>query len=177
VDGVAVDKVIGAPIQPGSVIRFGKNELWVVECAALYSKSERASAAQNRALVLAEDAPAVMRELHIATIACHDAMQGCKDWISIVRVALEWLNEPDEPPCVDCIEITDELRRTASVNRVTVFEEQQAYDVKNILRDVRLGTTMKLRLCSDPFLLAPVLTYVNDLKNWLSHQYQNHVHE
>jgi hypothetical protein len=148
-----------------------------VECAALYSKSERASAAQNRALVLAEDAPAVMRELHIATIACHDAMQGCKDWISIVRVALEWLNEPDEPPCVDCIEITDELRRTASVHRVNVFEEQQAYDVKNILRDVRLGTTMKLRLCSDPFLLAPVLTYVNDLKNWLSHQYQNHVHE
>jgi len=177
VDGEAVDKDIGYPIQPGSIIRFGKNELWVLECAALYTKSERAAAAQSRAFVLEEDDPQLMRELHIPTIACHDAIQSCKDWISIVRVALEWLNEPDEPPCVDCIEVTDELRRSASVHQISVFEEQQAYDVRNILCDVRLGTTLRLRLCSDPFLLAPVLTYLNDLKKWLSSQYEDHKHE
>lgn len=176
VDGDAVDKDIGYPIRPGSIIRFGKNELWTLECAALYSKSERAAAAQTRALLLEEDDPATMRELHIPTIACYDAIQSCKDWISIVRVTLEWLNEPDEPPCVDCIEVTDELRRTASVHMVSVFEEQQAYDVTKILKDVRLGTTLKLRLCSDPFLLAPVLTYLDDLKKWLTAQYDNHKH-
>jgi hypothetical protein len=174
VDGEPVDKDIGYPIQPGSVIRFGKNELWTLECSALYSKSERAAAAQGRALVLEEDDPAAMRELHIPTIACHDAIQSCKDWISVVRVTLEWLNEPDEPPCVDYIEVTDELRRTASVHSVSVFEEQQAYDVRQILRDVRLGTTLKLRLCSDPFLLAPVLTYLEELNQWLADQYENH---
>merc|ERR1711959_374139 len=135
-----------------------------------------AAAAQSRALILEEDDPMLMRDLYIQTIACHDAIQSCKDWISIVRVTLEWLNEPDEPPCVDCIEVTDELRRTASVHQISVFEEQQAYDVRNILRDVRLGTTLKLRLCSDPFLLAPVLTYLDDLKKWLSGQYESHTH-
>lgn len=94
-----------------------------------------------------------------------------------MRVALEWLNEPDEPPCVDCIEVTDELRRTASVHTVSVFEEQQTYNVQTILRDVRLGTTLRLRLCSDPFLLAPVLTYLQDLNKWLTQQYEGHVHE
>jgi hypothetical protein len=176
VDGRPVDKWIGAPIQPGSCIRFGKNELWLLECAALYGKSERAAAAESRALVLEEDDPAAMRELQIPTIACHDAIQSCRDWISIVRVVLEWLNEPDEPPCVDCIEVTDELRRTASVHTVNVFEEQQAYDVRKILDDVRLGTTLKLRLCSDPYLLAPVLSYLEELNNWLADQYESHKH-
>lgn len=176
VDGDPVDKDIGAPVQPGSVIRFGKNELWVVECSALYSKSERAGAAQNRAVLLEEDDPALMRELHIPSIACHDALQSCKDWISIVRVVLEWLGEPDEPPCVDCIEVTDELRRTASIHQVSVFEEQQAFDVKKILCDVRLGTTLKMRLSSDPYLLAPVLSYMDDLNKWLTSQYASHMH-
>jgi hypothetical protein len=177
VDGLPVDNLIGSPIHPGSTIRFGKNELWALECSALYSKSERAAAAHTRALLREEDDPTLMRELHIPTIACHDALHGCKDWIAIVRVALEWLNEPDEPPCVDCIEVTDELKRTASVHTVSVFEEQQTYDVKTILRDVRLGTTLRLRLCSDPFLLAPVLTYLQDMNKWLSQQYENHVHD
>jgi len=177
VDGEPVDQYIGYPIQPGSIMRFGKNEFWVLECTSLYAKSERAQAAWNRSLILEEDDPQAMRELHIPTIACHDAIQSCKDWISIVRVALEWLNEPDEPPCVDCIEVTDELRRTASVHMISVFEEQQAYDVRSILRDVRLGTTLKLRLCSDPFLLAPVLSYLDDLKKWLSGQYEEMKHE
>jgi len=177
VDGDPVDPDIGYPIQPGSVIRFGKNELWILECSALYAKSERAAAAQTRALILEEDDPAAMRELHIPTIACHDAIQSCKDWISIVRVTLEWLCEPDEPPCVDCIEVTDELRRTASVHMVSVFEEQQAYDVTKILKDVRLGTSLKLRLCSDPFLLAPVLTYVEELNTWLAGKHAEHKHE
>jgi len=176
VDGDPVDKDIGAPIRPGSIIRFGKSELWTLECCALYSKSERAAAAQSRALILEEDDPLLMRDLHVQTIACHDAIQSCTDWISIVRVALEWLSEPDEPPCVDCIEVTDELRRTASIHTCTAFEDQQEFDVRKLLRDVRLGTTLKLRLCSDPFLLAPVLNYLEEQQKWLDDQYENHIH-
>lgn len=177
VDGEGVDKDIGFPIQPGSIIRFGKNELWVLECSALYGKSERAAAAQGKAQIYEEDDPATMRELHISTVACHDALKSCKDWISIVRVTLEWLNEPDEPPCVDCIEVTDELRKTASVHMVAVFEEQQAYNAKDILKDIRLGTSLRLRLCSDPFLLAPVLTYLEELQNWLNSKYEEHAYD
>merc|ERR1711935_530474 len=60
VDGDPVDPDIGAPIRPGSIIRFGKNELWILECCSLYAKSERAAAAQTRALILEEDDPAAM---------------------------------------------------------------------------------------------------------------------
>lgn len=177
VDGDPVDADIGHPIRPGSIIRFGKNELWVLECCSLCSKSERAAAAQGRAAILEEDDPLMMRDLHIGTVACHDAIQSCTDWISIVRVSLEWLAEPDEPPCVDCIEVTDELRRTASIHPVSVFEEQQTYDVRKVLRDVRLGTTLRLRLCSDPFLLAPILSYLDELQNWTAGQMAGHKHE
>jgi len=179
VDGNYVDDRIGLAIQPGCIMRFGKQELWVLEESSLLPQSERGAFAHRRANVNAEDDPGSMRVLEIPSVSCHDSLHGCKDWISFVRVSLEWLNEPDEPPCVDKIEVIDERGHVDEKCKyfASSFEEQQAFDIKRILRDVRLGTTLRFRLCSDPFLLAPVLTYLEDLNKWLASEYENHTYE
>lgn len=179
VDGNPVDDRIGMAIQPGCIMRFGKQELWVLEESSLLRRGERGAAANRRANVNTEDDPGSMRELEIPSVSCHDALHGCKDWISFVRVSLEWLNEPDEPPCVDKIEVIDERGHVSEecTYFAASFEEQQAFDIKRVLRDVRLGTTLRFRLCSDPFLLAPVLTYLEDLNKWLAEKYESHTYE
>mmetsp|Transcript_70360 Transcript_70360/g.111238 ORF Transcript_70360/g.111238 Transcript_70360/m.111238 type:complete len:550 (-) Transcript_70360:73-1722(-) len=178
VDGNEVDDRLGLAIQPGCIMRFGKQELWVLEASSLLTQSERGAAANRRANVNSEDDPSTMRVLEIPSVACHDALRACKDWISFVRVSLEWLNEPDEPPCVDKIEVVDERGHVGGCQYIAAsFEEQQAFDIKRILGDVRLGTTVRLRLSSDPFLLAPVLTYLEELQKWLDERYESHTYD
>jgi len=178
VDGNEVDDWVGLAIQPGCIMRFGKQELWVLEASSLLTQSERGAAANRRANVNSEDDPSTMRVLEIPSVACHDALHACKDWISFVRVSLEWLNEPDEPPCVDKIEVVDERGHVGGCQYFAAsFEEQQAFDIKRIVGDVRLGTTLRLRLSSDPFLLAPVLTYLEELQKWLAERYESHTYD
>jgi len=167
VDGEVVDPDIGLQIEPGSVIRFGVNEMWRLEASGLHNRSGAAFVAHGRSLVNEIGDVSAVRELQVPSFACHHALHSCKDWISVVRVSLEWLDDPDEPPCVDCIEVLDELKRTASIHTIATFEEMQSYPIKSMLEDIRLGTTMRLRLCSEPYLLAPVLMYLEDLNRWL----------
>merc|ERR1712187_98731 len=79
VDGNPVDPKIGTAISPGSVLRFGKQEIWTLECSGLVTTSEKAVAAESRAaLLLEEEDTSGMRDLHVPSIACHEALQSCK---------------------------------------------------------------------------------------------------
>lgn len=155
VDGQPVETSSGVDITSGTVLRFGVNELWVLESAPLHQRLRTAELAWRQAQA-AED-PETIRELLVPSYSCDAALKRCQDWLSIVRVVLESLQEPDEAPCADCIEVKDECGRPVSRHLASTLEQQEAYDVQKILQDVHMGTTLKLRLSSDPCLLAPVL--------------------
>lgn len=174
VDGEPVDSTDGTEIGPGSVLRFGVNELWVVETAPLHQRLRSAEMACRQAQD-AED-PESIRELTVPSFSCDSALHRCGDWISIVQVVLEACNEPDEAPCADCIEVKDESGRPVSRHLAMTLEQQEAYDVKRILQDVRLGTTVRLRLSSDPLLLAPVLGHVEQVKSNVEELYRSRAH-
>lgn len=38
---------------------------------------------------------------------------------------------------------------------------QQKYDIQRILREIKVGGTVRLRLSNDPKLLAPILEYLD----------------
>lgn len=160
VDGEPVDPDVGTAIEPGCIIRFGVNELWVVERAAIHQRSYRAAVAINRARNNAVEDPATFRSLKIPSAACVAALRHCVDWDSMVRVVLEWCGQPDEPPCVDIIEIQDETGKPASRHVCTTMEEQTVYKVARILPEIRMGSTIRLRLSSDPTLLAPIMAHM-----------------
>jgi len=160
VDGEPVDPDVGTAIEPGCVLRFGINELWVVERAAIHLKSHLAEVSINKARKNAVEDPATFRSLKVPTAACTAALRHCIDWDSLVRVVLEWCGEPDEPPCVDIIEVADEIGKTVSRHVAATLEQQHSYQVGKIIQDVRMGCTLRLRLSSDPCLLAPILGHM-----------------
>lgn len=157
VDGEPVDKMIGTPIKPGSVIRFGIREMWVLEKAAMYKKSLASNIVGARAKANAVQDPYMMRELKIPSFACNDALQRCPDWLALVLAVLEERNEPDEPPCVNIIEIYDECDAKVATHHANTLESQETYNVRSILADLRLGTTIRMYLSQDPTLMAPIL--------------------
>jgi len=171
VDGEPVDVPTGVDISTGTVLRFGVNELWVMESAPMHQRL-RAAEMACRTAQDAED-PDAIRELCIPSNSCDSALKRCGDWISIVKVVLEALHEPDEAPCADFIEVKDECGRPVSRHLASTLEQQEAYDVKSILQDVRLGATVKLRLSSDPCLLAPVLGHVERERNSMEEVYRS----
>mmetsp|Transcript_26869 Transcript_26869/g.70940 ORF Transcript_26869/g.70940 Transcript_26869/m.70940 type:complete len:562 (-) Transcript_26869:70-1755(-) len=160
VDGEPVDPDVGTAVEPGCIIRFGLNELWVVERAAIHQRSYRAAVAINRARQNAVEDPSTFRALKIPTAACVAALRHCDDWDSMVRVVLEWCGQPDEPPCVDVIEVQDETGRPSCRHVASTIEAQLMYNVKQILPDLRMGATIRLRLSSDPCLLAPIMLHM-----------------
>lgn len=158
----------GMIVEPGLVLRFGMNELWRLEAYKLFPKSENALPALERAARLAQEEPSAMRELKVPSAQCHWALQRCDNWVSFVSVVLEWLDEPDEPPCADRIEIKDELGKTSARHQVESLDEMEAFDVKDILSEMNLGRTVRLRLTSDPQVLAPLLAKME--KQRLKHE-------
>jgi len=157
VDNEPVTEEIGLPIEMGSVLRFGVREMWTLERAMLYQKSYAGEVACARARTNATEDPGSFRDLRVPSGACNHALQKCADWDSLVRVVLEWCGEPDEPPCVDAIEVLDEMGVRAARCEARTLEEQEAFRMGAILREVRMGCTVRLRLSSDPCLLAPIL--------------------
>jgi len=157
VDNQPVVDEWGVELVPGSVLRFGVREMWVVEKAVLYQKSRVGEAAAARARINSTEEPGSIRELRVPSTACNNALQHCSDWDSLVRVVLEWCGEPDEPPCCDAIEVLDECGTRSGRWEALTLEEQEAFDMHAILREVRMGCTLRLRLSSDPYLLAPII--------------------
>jgi len=147
----------GVDVEPGSILRFGVREMWVMERAVLHQKSRTGEVACQRARQSAMEDPGSFRELKVPSGACNHALQHCSDWDSLVRVVLEWCGEPDEPPCVDIIEVCDECNISAGRWEARTLEEQEAFDMGAVLREVRMGCTIRLRLSADPCLLAPIL--------------------
>jgi len=171
VNGQPVEHASGVDVGVGAVLRFGVNELWVLESAPLHQRLRAAELACRQAQD-AED-PESIRELCVPTPSCDSALKRCVDWISIVRVVLEALHQPDEAPCADVIEVKDESGRPVSRHLASTLEQQEAYDVKHILQDVRLGTTVRLRLSSDPCLLAPVLGHLAQVKERVAETFRS----
>lgn len=161
VDGEAVDPVLGTALQTGSVLRFGVREMWVFERAPMHLRSQDAEIACNRAAANSQEDPNLIRSLKIPSNAVDSALQRCPDWFSIVRVVLECRLEPDEPACVDCIETQDECGRTVGRHEAYSLVAQQKYDIQRILREIKVGGTVRLRLSNDPKLLAPILEYLD----------------
>jgi len=145
----------------------------VLDNAPLHQRSRAAQIAARHVELNANTNPSFVRDLKVPSFSCDAALHRCQDWISIVRVVLEACNEPDEPPCVDCIEVSDEAGRLTSRHEAQTVEEQQAYPVERILCDVRLGTTIRLHLSSDPLLLAPVLQQLADIKQKVDALYRS----
>jgi hypothetical protein len=157
VDSIPVPSDIGAWVEPGNILRFGVNELWVLERATLHQSSPLAELACEKARMNYLEDPAVVRDLQIPSLACNSALHRCKDWVSLVAVVLESRSEPDEPPCADAIEVRDERGKPLCRYESYTFEEQEAFDIQDILRYVDLGRTVRLYLSSEPALLAPIL--------------------
>lgn len=165
VDNEPVSLWCGTELLPGNVVRFGIREMWTIERAVIYQKSQVGEVAVARAHRNATEDPGTYRELKVPSGACNQALQQCGDWDSFVRVVLEWCGEPDEPPCVDVIEVLDECGSRAGRYEANSMEAQENFSVRCILREVRMGTTIRLRLSSDPQLLAPILGKLDkDLK-------------
>mmetsp|Transcript_46722 Transcript_46722/g.84324 ORF Transcript_46722/g.84324 Transcript_46722/m.84324 type:complete len:561 (+) Transcript_46722:108-1790(+) len=160
VDGEPADSELGTVLQHGSVIRFGVREMWTFEKAGMHLRSEGAEVACNQAAANSVEDPCLFRTLRIPSQAVDSALQRCPTWISLVMVVLECRNEPDEPPCVDCIEVQDEVGRAVDKFEAYTLEAQEQFDVQKLLRGVVIGGTVRLRLSSDPKLLAPILLYL-----------------
>eukprot|EP00929_Paragymnodinium_shiwhaense_P051803 TRINITY_DN26010_c0_g1_i1.p1 TRINITY_DN26010_c0_g1~~TRINITY_DN26010_c0_g1_i1.p1 ORF type:complete len:590 (+),score=97.80 TRINITY_DN26010_c0_g1_i1:111-1880(+) len=162
--GHRVDEEIGTGIETGTIIRFGLHEFWVLEKSTLFQRSQLAAKAMKQTRTLNLEDPSEVRHLVVPSIAALHALQGCHKWFDFITVVLEWLGEPDEPPCVEHIEIQDELRQPISRHHSTTLEEQQEYDMKLVLHDVQIGHAIRIKLCSDPRLLGPVLNYLDEKK-------------
>eukprot|EP00933_Yihiella_yeosuensis_P030803 TRINITY_DN24374_c0_g1_i1.p1 TRINITY_DN24374_c0_g1~~TRINITY_DN24374_c0_g1_i1.p1 ORF type:complete len:585 (-),score=99.53 TRINITY_DN24374_c0_g1_i1:262-1860(-) len=161
VDGEAVDPKYGTALEMGCTIRFGVREMWVLEGANMAARSQEAELAANRAAANASEDPARVRDLRVDSAAMESSLQRCPDWFSFVRVVLESRFEPDEPPCVDRIEVQDEVGRPVSSHECDSIELQNEYNISDILKDIVVGSTVRLRLSSDPKLLAIVLDKLN----------------
>merc|ERR1712060_628350 len=140
VDNQPVDKDIGTEIKPGCIIRFGINELWMLERAAMQQRSQLAEIQCRRAARNTYEDPTSIRDLRVPSFVCVSYLHGCKDWLSLVRVVLETRHEPDEAPCVDCIEVLDECGKSVGRHECSSWEEQQGYDVRKITKEIRLET-------------------------------------
>lgn len=154
---------IGSELTSGALLRFGISELWVLDKVAIFKRSALAAEAAR----VARDAssgenPSQIRSLRVPRIACLHALRGCQTWFDFVGVVLEWLGEPDEPPCAKFVEIKDEVFATVSRHSAPTLDEQEAYDVSNILKDVNVGTTIRIILCSEPEVLGPVLLHLEE---------------
>eukprot|EP00913_Durusdinium_trenchii_P035577 g33293.t1 len=177
VDGEQVDPVLGTPLETGSVLRFGVREMWVFERAPMHLRSQAEQLHQSKI---------------DASNAVDSALQRCPDWFSIVRVwhldlkkseasserqffqvVLECRLEPDEPACVDCIETQDECGRTVGRHEAYSLTAQQKYDIQRILREIKVGGTVRLRLSNDPKLLAPILEYLEQQRVEMQQIYQS----
>jgi hypothetical protein len=172
VDGEPVPPDVGAAIEPGSVIRFGVNEFWVLERAIMHQRSPLAEIACVQARANTLEDPTVVRMLQVSSVACNSALHRCNDWVSFVAVVLESRNEPDEPPCAESIEVQDERGKPLCRYELYTFDEQEAFDVSNILRHVNLGRTIRLRLSSEPALLAPILRSLEESDSKLEEIYR-----
>jgi len=173
VDGEPVDPVLGTALHTGSVLRFGVREMWVFERAPLHLRSQDAEIACNRAAANSQEDPTLIRSLKIPSNAVDSALQRCPDWFSIVRVVLECRLEPDEPACVDCIETQDECGRTVGRHEAYSLIAQQKYDIQRILREIKVGGTVRLRLSNDPKLLAPILEYLDQQRSEMQKVYHS----
>jgi len=162
VDGDLVDPTIGSGLEAGNVLRFGIREMWIFERAAMHLRSQEAEIACNKASANSAEDPTRIRSFKIPSLAADSALQRCPDWLSLVRVVLECRLEPDEPPCVDCIMTHDEVGRTVGRHEAPTLAQQEAYSVQRILRELKIGGTIKLRLSSDPKLLAPILKHLEE---------------
>lgn len=176
VDGEMVDPILGTALETGSVLRFGVREMWVFERAPMHLRSQDAEIACNRAAANSQEDPALIRTLKIPSNAVDSALQRCPDWFSIVRVVLECRLEPDEPACVDCIETQDECGRTVGRHEAYTLIAQQKYDIHRILREIKVGGTVRLRLSNDPKLLAPILEYLDKQRLAMQEVYESRAH-
>eukprot|EP00439_Symbiodinium_sp_Y106_P049459 s1454_g6.t1 len=176
VDGEMVDPILGTALETGSVLRFGVREMWVFERAPMHLRSQDAEIACNRAAANSQEDPALIRSLKIPSNAVDSALQRCPDWFSIVRVVLECRLEPDEPACVDCIETQDECGRTVGRHEAYTLVAQQKYDIHRILREIKVGGTVRLRLSNDPKLLAPILEYLDKQRLAMQEVYESRAH-
>jgi hypothetical protein len=172
VDGEPVPKGVGYAIEPGSVIRFGISEFWVLERAILHQRSPLAEIACLQACANTLEDPNRVRELQVPDLNCNSALHRCNDWVSLVAVVLESRNEPDEPPCADAIEVRDERGKPLCRYEAYTFDEQEAFDVQAILSHVNLGRTLRLRLSAEPALLAPVLRSLEESDSKLEEIYR-----
>ncbi|CAJ1423434.1 unnamed protein product [Effrenium voratum] len=177
VDGEAVDPMLGTALETGSVLRFGVREMWVFERAPMHLRSQDAEIACNKAAANSQEDPTLIRSLKIPSNAVDSALQRCPDWFSIVRVVLECRLEPDEPACVDCIETQDECGRTVGRHEAYSLTAQLKYDIQRILREVKVGGTVRLRLSNDPKLLAPILEYLDKQRAEMQEIYQSRAQE
>jgi len=123
VGNVQVDGICGIEIHSGDTIRFGINESWLLDKVSLFPRSNMAMAAVKIISGKAAEDPTEIRNLRIPNIASHHALQGCMTWFDLSRVVLEWLGEPDEPPCVDAIEVLDEVGALMSRHEAATLEE------------------------------------------------------
>jgi len=150
VDGVAV--VPGKPvvIGIGAAIRFGHNEIWILERKALKPRSR---------LPKTEDVLFAENEytMNVDSIEFLNTLLRCSEWTDLVEVVLEKLKLVNEAPCADYIEIRDESGAVLSSHQVTTPEEMNDYNTTEILRELDLGGTVMIRLTSDPYLLAPMV--------------------
>eukprot|EP00928_Gymnodinium_smaydae_P080194 TRINITY_DN63942_c0_g1_i1.p1 TRINITY_DN63942_c0_g1~~TRINITY_DN63942_c0_g1_i1.p1 ORF type:complete len:579 (+),score=124.28 TRINITY_DN63942_c0_g1_i1:142-1878(+) len=166
-----VDREIGSEIECGDQLRFGVSEIWVIERAAIFSKTALGSAAIKQAKINMKADPSSVRSLRIPRVACLHAMKGCKSWFDLISVCLEWIGEPDEPPCVDYIEVLDEVGISVSIHESGTPEEQQDYDISPITDALEVGSSLVLHLNSDPQVLAPTLYFLSEKQKRLENIY------
>lgn len=175
IDDEPVHIRLGTEIISGHTLRFGFTELWVVESSALFPASSALAREEARARTEGMEDPNLMRELRIGSVVCYQDVAHCKSWFDLIRVVLEYLQEPDEPPCADMIEVKDECGKLVSRHEIVTIEEFQDYPVAEILREVRIGASLRIRLSSDPVLLASTIELQDELEEELYNALQNRI--
>jgi hypothetical protein len=165
------DHTTGVEILPGFIIRFGQSELWALDKVALFERSSVAAAATKMAKKMNAEDPNELRELRVPRVACLHALKSCKSWFDFVIIVLEWLGEPDEPPCAEFITLLDEVGCAIARHDAPTLDEQEAYEMPLIQKDINVGTTIRLKLCSDPDVLGPVLVYLDQKASRLDKMY------
>jgi len=158
-------------VLPGFILRFGQSELWALQKVALFERSSVAAAATKMAKKMGSDDPTEVRELRVPRIACLHALKSCKSWFDFVIIVLEWLGEPDEPPCVEAITLLDEVGCLITKHDAPTLDDQEAYEMGLIQKDINVGTSIRLKLCSDPDVLGPVLVYLENKSARLNKMY------
>mmetsp|Transcript_46030 Transcript_46030/g.109574 ORF Transcript_46030/g.109574 Transcript_46030/m.109574 type:complete len:389 (+) Transcript_46030:70-1236(+) len=160
VDSVPVDPEYGTVVEPGAVLRFGVNELWVLEQASLFSKGEFTGSPKRLNGTAHVQETYQSREIIISSANALHTFERCTSWIDIVQVILDLLDLLEEPPCADRIEVVDERGPVISSFAAKTLDAMLNFNVAPLLEEVKFGRSVRVRLFSEPSVLEPLLAHL-----------------